>query len=124
MLISFVETFAALRCRVNHLIHFVFCELIFENLSMLFDFIAKTSSGFHVCFWVVFCFSFALICLGGQLPDEILLPYTQPYPDVMRLFILCRSFSYIPFTTSHSRTLHDAFSSRLLKFSCRPLARN
>ena len=77
MLISFVETYAALRCRINHLIHSVFCKLIFEKSVNVFDFIAKTSSGFHVFFGGFLCFNFALICLGGQLPDEILLPYSH-----------------------------------------------
>ena len=55
MLISFVETYAALRCRMNHLIHSVFYKLIFEKPVNVFDFIAKTSSGFHG-FLVVFVF--------------------------------------------------------------------
>ena len=74
MLISFVETYAALRCRINLLIPSVFCKLIFEKPVNVFDFIAKTSSGFCGGF---LCFNFALICLGGQLPDEILLPYSH-----------------------------------------------
>ena len=63
---------------------------------MPFDFIAKTSSGFHVFFgcFLVF-FSFALICLGGQLPDEILLPYS-------RILTLCAFVYLMSFFHLHS----------------------